>query len=93
MELVRLAVGEPDHVSIRMTGDVGNEVWGYANYEDSEGQPLYRGLYHFYYLSDDPDFPYYLNFPKRRVRDRFRVVFLNDQVIAVETEDPGPKSH
>jgi hypothetical protein len=92
MEMVRLALGEPDRVTMRETAvartDAGTEVWGYATYESAQGQPLYRGFYHFYYLSGDPDYPFYANYPGRRVSGRFNVVFRGDRVIDVERDAP-----
>ncbi|HWA10713.1 MAG TPA: hypothetical protein VG838_14815 [Opitutaceae bacterium] len=84
MDMVRLALGEPDQVKIRALTDGSNEVWGYATYESRDGQPLYRGLYHRLYLAGDPSHPFYLNYAGRQVHDRFRVVFKDAKVIAVE---------
>ena len=87
MEMVRLAVGEPDHVRMRTTPDNrSNEIWSYATYESRDGHPLYRGLYHRYFLSGNPDYPYYKNFPERREKDSFRLVFRDDKVISIETD-------
>jgi hypothetical protein len=90
MEMVRLALGEPDRVDMRAitgttTGDC-NEIWTYANYESAEGRPLYRGLYHRFYVAGNPLYPFYLNYPARRERERFRVVFKGDKVIATEKD-------
>lgn len=84
MDMVRLAVGEPDQVRIRAKVDGSNEIWSYATYESQDGKPLYRGLYHRYYLRDDAVYPYYTNYPRRREHERFRVVFQDDKVIAIE---------
>jgi len=90
MEMVRLALGEPDRVGMRAKeGDstgVTNEVWTYANYESADGRPLYRGYYHRYYVAGNPLYPFYLNYPARRERERFRVVFKGDKVISTEKD-------
>ncbi len=86
MEMVRLALGEPDRVAMRATAGDSNEVWTYANYESAEGRPLYRGLYHRFYVAGNPLYPFYLNYPTRRERERFSVVFKGDKVIATEKD-------
>src|ERR1700676_4792994 len=58
MDMVRLALGEPDHVRIRPQTDGSNEVWSYTTYETQDGRPLYRGLYHRHYLAGDPVHPF-----------------------------------
>ena len=91
MDMVRLAVGEPDQVQIRAKTDGSNEVWSYATFETRAGRPLYRGLYHRYYLAGDPMHPFYLNYPLRRKHGHFRVVFKDDKVIAIEQDEPIAK--
>lgn len=90
MDMVRLALGEPDHVKIRPQKDGSNEVWMYATYETKDGQPLYRGLYHRYYLTGDANYPFYLNYSLRRENARFRVVFKDEKVVAIEKENEKP---
>ena len=90
MDMVRLALGEPDHVKIRPQKDGSNEVWMYATYETKDGRPLYRGLYHRYYLTGDANHPFYLNYSLRREHERFRVVFKDAKVVAIEKESENP---
>lgn len=90
MDMVRLALGEPDHVKIRPQKDGSNEVWMYANYETRDGRLLYRGLYHRYYLAGDANHPFYLNYSLRQEHDRFRVVFKDQKVVAIEKESDNP---
>ena len=42
---VKLALGDPDHVSIRTTASGQTQVWHYITYEDN-GVVLYAGYYH-----------------------------------------------
>lgn len=90
MDMVRLALGEPDHVKIRPQKDGSNEVWMYSTYETKDGRPLYRGLYHRYYLTGDASHPFYLNDSLRREHERFRVVFKDEKVVAIEKENENP---
>jgi hypothetical protein len=85
-EMVRLALGEPDRLTMRTDGDGASEIWHYITYDAPHGAPLYRGWYHRYYMWNDPLYPYYLSDPDRRERDRFSVVFRGGAVIALERE-------
>jgi hypothetical protein len=85
-EMVRLALGEPDRYGTRTDADGTSEVWTYVTYDGPTGLPLYRGWYHRYYLWEDPLYPYYLSVDDRRVRERFRVIFRNGEVTALEHE-------
>ena len=80
---VELALGEPDHVRIRTDASGTSEVWIYTEWEDGDGGILYTGFYHrcFRY-----EYPYYLYAPYRRERDRMRVTFKDDKVIAIDKE-------
>jgi hypothetical protein len=85
-EMVRLALGEPDRYTVRTNQDGSSEVWHYVTYNGPTGLPLYRGWYHHYYMWGDPLYPYYLNVPDRRERDRFSIVFRNGTVTSLERE-------
>src|SRR5688572_3441504 len=75
-EAVKLALGDPDRTAIRTDADGETIIWHYVTYE-SEGLLLYSGYYHTgrRWGGWGPVYPYYLDFPDRRVRDRFRVEF------------------
>jgi len=85
-EMVQLALGEPDRLITRTDGSGTKEIWSYTTYEGTDGVFLYRGWYHRYYAFSDPLYPYYLNVPSRRDRERFRVVFAADRVIEIQQE-------
>ena len=85
---VKLALGDPDHVSVRTTADGQTQVWHYITYEDN-GTILYAGYYHRWWgLNGWGAYPYYLDYPTRTVHDRFRVEFKDNRVITVEQETP-----
>ncbi|HVS53715.1 MAG TPA: hypothetical protein VHD62_15270 [Opitutaceae bacterium] len=85
-EMVRLALGEPDHYSTRVDADGVGEIWSYVTYQEPDGAPLYRGWYHRYYMWGDPLYPYYLSYPGRREHERFRVIFKQGRVVSIEQE-------
>jgi hypothetical protein len=85
-EMVRLALGEPDRYATRTNNDGTSEVWSYVTYDMPDGMPLYRGWYHRYYMWGDPMYPYYMNYPGRRVAERFSVVFRNGLVSQIDHE-------
>jgi hypothetical protein len=85
-EMVRLALGEPDRYTNRTDQDGTSEIWHYVTYDAPTGTPLYRGWYHRYYMWGDPLYPFYMEHPNRRERDRFSVVFRNGKVTALERE-------
>jgi hypothetical protein len=72
MEMVKLALGDPDRVRERTDSNGRSEVL------------LYRGWYHRGWGS--PFYPYYLDIPGRRERSRDEVVFRDGRVISVEQE-------
>jgi len=87
MDAVRLALGAPDRVRTRVTNDGNSENWVYVTYETTDGQPLYRGWYHRYYMRGDPIYPWYETFPTRREREHFHVVFDHaGKVTAIEQD-------
>lgn len=85
-EAVQLALGEPDRLITRTDASGTKEIWSYTTYESADGAFLYRGWYHRYYCYADPMYPYYLNVPSRRDRERFRVVFEHDRVTEIQQE-------
>jgi hypothetical protein len=88
MATVRLALGDPDRVTTRTTAAGESKVWHYSDYEDDDGVFLYTGYYHRWWgLNGWGAYPYYMDYPGRRVRDRFRVAFQNGRVVSVEQED------
>ena len=86
METVKLALGDPDRVRTRTDGNGTSEVWSYVNYKGPGDIPLYRGYYHRYSVWGDPLYPYYLNYPGRHERERFRVAFKDGRVTLIEQE-------
>jgi hypothetical protein len=86
-EAVKLALGDPDRVAVRTDADGETIIWHYVTYE-SNGRMLFTGYYHTgrHWWRWGAAYPYYLDFPDRRVRDRFRVDFKRGVVSAI-TED------
>ena len=84
MDLVKLALGDPDRVRERTDANGRSEVWSYVEYEGSDGVMLYRGWYHRGWGS--PYYPYYMSVPGRRERSRDEVVFRDGRVVSVEQE-------
>ena len=74
-EAVKLALGDPDRVLARTDKSGTTEVWSYVTYDGDDGHPLYSGYYHRYYGWGDPFYPYYLNYPSRRMREQIKVSF------------------
>jgi outer membrane murein-binding lipoprotein Lpp len=90
MATVRLALGDPDRVTTRTTAAGETQVWHYASYVGDDGVVLYSGYYHRWWgLNGWGAYPYYLDYPGRRVHDRFRVAFQGGRVISVEAEEPA----
>lgn len=88
MDAVRLALGDPDRVTATTSNDGQTIVWHYASYE-ADGHMLYTGFYHAGRGWWGRAYPYYLDYPSRRVHDRFSVQFRSNRVSAVTTEMPG----
>lgn len=84
MDMVKMALGDPDRIRERTDQSGQSEVWTYLLYEGSDGMMLYRGWYHRGWGS--PFYPYYLDVPGRRERSRDEVVFRDGRVISVEQE-------
>lgn len=83
-EMVKLALGDPDHMRIRTDVSGTTEIWTYTTWETRDGVMLYHGYYHRYW--GDPFYPYYMNYPGRRERDHTKVSFKDGKVISVEAE-------
>lgn len=86
-EMVKLALGEPDRITIRTEASGQSEVWNYVGYETEGGVLLYTGYYHRFH--GPVLYPYYLDYPTRVEHDRFRVVFKAGKVVSIEEEEPG----
>ena len=84
MDMVKLALGDPDRVRERTDANGHSEVWSYVSYEGSDGALLYRGWYHRGWGS--PYYPYYMTVPGRRERSRDEVVFREGKVISIDQE-------
>jgi hypothetical protein len=84
MDMVKLALGDPDRIRERRDSSGTSEVWSYVHYEGGDGMLLYRGWYHRGWGS--PFYPYYLDVPGRRERSRDEVVFRDGRVVSVEQE-------
>lgn len=85
-EAVKLALGDPDRVTTRTDTKGETIVWHYLTYE-ADGQMLFTGYYH----SGRgwwgwPMYPYYLDYPYREERDRFRVEFEGGKVVSITQE-------
>jgi hypothetical protein len=89
MDSVRLALGDPDHITVRTDANGQTQVWHYLSYE-SGGVILYTGYYHHRHWDGGlwwgPAYPYYLDYPDRVVHDRFQIVFKDNKVISIEHE-------
>ena len=86
-ETVKLALGDPDRVVVRTDADGETVVWHYVSYE-ADGRILFTGHYHTArrWWGWGTSYAYYLDYPNRRVRDRFRVEFKRGLVSSI-TED------
>lgn len=84
-DMIRLALGEPDTLTIRTNADGRSEVWHYVIYDTLHGDPLYRGWYH-RHVWRDPLYPYYLDVAERRERERLSLVIKNGAIIEIEHE-------
>lgn len=86
-EMVKLALGEPDRILARTDAKGTTEVWSYMTFDGDDGHPLYRGYYHRYYGWGSSFYPYYLNYPSRRMREQLKVQFdAGGKVASVEQE-------
>lgn len=94
MAMVRLALGEPDHIRTRTEPGGTSEIWSYVtHYGDFDAFP-YGGYYNPYrYGMVAPYYPYlpYRGYYPASVtgeeREHFRVVFQNGRVVMIEQEN------
>lgn len=85
-DAVKLALGDPDRVTTRTDADGQTVVWHYLTYE-ADGRMLFTGYYHTARgWWGGAAYPYYLDYPNRRVRDRFSVQFKSGRVSAITQE-------
>lgn len=86
-EAVKLALGDPDRISVRTDADGETAIWHYVTYE-ADGHPLFTGNYHTgrRWGGWGPSYAYYLDYPNRRARDHFRVELRRGIVTAI-TQD------
>jgi hypothetical protein len=89
-EAVRLALGDPDRTTVRTDARGETVIWHFLTYE-AGGQILFTGHFHRGYRGGGwgwgASYPYYLDYPARTVRDRFRVEFHDGKVTAITRED------
>ena len=96
MDAVKLALGDPDRVTLRTDTQGETQTWHYVTYE-ADGVFLYSGFYHRGYGRGGwggggwwgPAYPYYLDYPNRSVHDRFTVEFRNGVVTSISKELPS----
>jgi len=87
MDAVKLALGDPDRVTTIQTKDGTDTVWHYASYE-ADGRLLYTGSYFAGRRGwGGPYEYYYLDYPNRHMRDRFRVGFHDGVVSTIVRGD------
>ena len=86
-DAVKLALGDPDRVAVRTDADGETTIWHYVTYE-ANGQILFTGYYHTgrHWWGWGAAYPYYLDYPDRHVRDRFRVEFKRGLVSAITAD-------
>ena len=90
MDAVKLALGDPTHVTVSTDKNGQHEVWHYTTYEDSSGVVIYNGYYHRWGGWGGPrfwgDVGYYNGYPVR-IHDRIRVEFDgNNRVAEIQQE-------
>lgn len=87
-EAVRLALGDPDRTTVHTDARGETIVWHFLAYE-AEGRILFTGHNHSgrNWWGWGAAYPYYLDYPARTVRDRFRVEFHGGRVSAITRED------
>lgn len=101
MDAVKLALGDPDRVTLRTDARGQVQIWHYVSYEDN-GVILYTGYYHRGWGRHGGwggwggwgggwgwPYPYYMDYPNRTVHDRFRVEFGPNNLVDSITEEPN----
>jgi hypothetical protein len=103
MSTVKLALGDPDRVTMRSNASGQSQIWHYVSYEDN-GVILYTGYYHRGWAGrrgnwggwggwgggwgwGGPYYPYYTDYPTRSVHDRFRVEFGANNLVSSVTQE------
>ena len=94
MSAVKLALGDPDRITMRTDSTGQSQIWHYVTYEDN-GVVLYTGYYHRGWRRGGwggwgwwgPDYPYYMDYPHRSVHDRFRVEFGANNLVSSVTQE------
>jgi len=88
---VKLALGDPDRVTVEMTANGQSEVWHYQQTVYYDGAYLYPGPYwyhrHPYWDAYWGPGPWAFDYPAA-VYDRFRVVFKDARVTSIRQEIP-----
>jgi hypothetical protein len=92
MDAVKLALGDPDRVTIHTDSTGTHQIWHFVTYEDAQGGLIYSGYYHRYRGWGGPYFyagsPFYAGYPAR-IHDRIRIVFSTANTVAsIEEEKP-----
>lgn len=87
-EMVRLALGEPDHVMVRTDANGASETWSYVSSYGYDGG-FYGGWYHRYpywgsYWGGPYIDPYFYGYPYRREHVNVRVVFKDGRAVSIE---------
>lgn len=86
-DAVKLALGDPDRITVRTDADGETVIWHYLTYE-AGGRVLFTGYYHSGRAWwGGAAYPYYLDYPNRHVHDRFRVQFRTGKVVAITQEN------
>jgi hypothetical protein len=100
-DMVKLALGEPDHVNQLVNQEGTNEIWTYVTVEGFDDPFLYGGYYPYargYNRFRGPYYPYYsfypyytlgpssLAYPARYERTRILVVFRAGRVVSFQNE-------
>jgi outer membrane protein assembly factor BamE (lipoprotein component of BamABCDE complex) len=81
-EMVRLALGEPDRVTIHTDARGTNEIWRYVEYEMREDLWMYDTTWA--YSWHRWAYPYYGGYYRGRPHDVMRVTFRDDKVVSFE---------
>jgi outer membrane protein assembly factor BamE (lipoprotein component of BamABCDE complex) len=85
MDEVKLALGDPSHVTLHTDSTGQHQVWHYVQYEDNNGVIIFTGYYHRWGGWGGPrfwgDVGYYDGYPVR-VHDRIRVSFDTANLVA-----------
>jgi outer membrane protein assembly factor BamE (lipoprotein component of BamABCDE complex) len=92
MDAVKLALGDPNRITINTDKTGQHEVWHYVTYEDEQGAVIFTGYYHRWGGWGGPrfwgDVGYYNGYPVH-VHDRIRVEFDNNsRVASIQQEKP-----